>query len=222
LRGLAEVLTPPPPDQTPTVVVSPTAGDSPTVGELSRADIKPTVGETTTVGVVAPVNDLSAIYKRPTVGDPPTVGVTATEGESATVGDTTTVGVLDRAQRRVASIRDSLTLGEDRVYQILWSAGERDGVVTESASTKILRLGYDRLARLVGLNEKSVRTLLPRMIAKKCIEVVAPENSAARSGRTYRIFGPETALGRQRAAGLHYVVRAGRGVQFVSPTVAAG
>ena len=70
--------------------------------------------------------------------------------------------------------------------------------------------------RLVRLNEKSVRVLLPKLISKKILEVVAAENSATRLGRTYRIFNYEEILERQRAANLLNIVKNGRAVEFVS------
>jgi hypothetical protein len=110
-----------------------------------------------------------------------------------------------------------MSLGEERVYRALWHAGEHDGVVSDTARSKTFSLGYDRLARLVDLNEKSVRMLLPKMIAKKILEVIAAEDSAGRIGRTYRIFRDDQILERQRAAGLLEVVKNGRAVEFVWP-----
>jgi hypothetical protein len=110
-----------------------------------------------------------------------------------------------------------MSLGEERVYQTLWHARESDGVYIESKKSKTFSLGYDRIARLVRLNEKSVRVLLPKLIAKKILEVLAAEDSAHRTGRTYRIFNYEEILDRQRAANLTNVVKSGRAVEFVWP-----
>ena len=108
-----------------------------------------------------------------------------------------------------------MSLGEERVYETLWHARESDGVFAESRRSKTFSLGYDRIARLVRLNEKSVRILLPKLIAKRILEVVAAEDSASRIGRTYRIFSYEEILERQRAANLTAVVKNGRAVEFV-------
>ena len=120
-----------------------------------------------------------------------------------------------RRVQRVAIAQHSMALGEERVYQALWHAREHDGVFFEGKKTKTFSLGYDRIAKLVRLNEKSVRLLLPKLIAKRIIEVIASENSATRTGRTYRIFSYEEILERQRAANLLYVVKNGRAVEFV-------
>jgi hypothetical protein len=110
-----------------------------------------------------------------------------------------------------------MSLGEERVYQTLWHGRESDGIFIETKKSKTFSLGYDRMARLVRLNEKSVRVLLPKLINKKILEVVAAENSASRLGRTYRIFNCEEILERQRAVNLTNVVKNGRAVEFVWP-----
>jgi hypothetical protein len=114
-----------------------------------------------------------------------------------------------------------MSLGEERVYQTLWHGRETDGIFLETKRSKTFSLGYDRIARLVRLNEKSVRVLLPKLISKKILEVLAAENSASRVGRTYRIFNYEEILERQRAANLTNVVKNGRAVEFVWPEATA-
>ncbi|MBM3734657.1 MAG: hypothetical protein FJW39_02635 [Acidobacteria bacterium] len=148
----------------------------------------------------------------PTVLDPPTVGVTGFWRDGA--------GTLFPAKRvaEVKSAAHSMTLGEERFYQSVWNAGADDGVVVESDQSRIFSLGYDRLAALVRLDEKSVRALIPKLAAKQILEILAPEESATRTGRTYRIFGPAEVLARQRRAGLTHVVKNGRAVEFVTPS----
>jgi len=81
----------------------------------------------------------------------------------------------------------------------------------------LFTLGYDRIARVVRLNEKSVRLLLPKLISKQVLEILAAEHSASRTGRTYRIFSPDAILRRQQAANLRHIVKNGRAVEFVWP-----
>ncbi|MBL8240377.1 MAG: hypothetical protein JNM66_23350 [Bryobacterales bacterium] len=117
--------------------------------------------------------------------------------------------------QRVNIAQQSMTLGEERFYQALWHAKESDGVVRESPHTKIFSMGYDRLSRLVRLDEKSIRQLIPRLITKKILELLAGENSSTRMGKTYRIFSYEEILERQRADSMFYVAKRGRAVEFV-------
>jgi hypothetical protein len=106
-----------------------------------------------------------------------------------------------------------MTLGEERFYEALWHAAESG----DGQQSKIFCLGYDRLAHLARLDEKSVRQLIPRLAAKKILDIVAAENSSIRLGKTYRIFSYEAILERQRSAGLEFVIKRGRAVEFVWP-----
>ena len=210
----------------------------------SNSSTEPSIGSPAEVGIpsvgVTHIRDegqasLDHITPPISVGDTPTVIDTLSVGSSRLLGETITVGAsptgiagwktvdgivyeAHRAQR-VSAARDSLGLGEERVYQTLWQATESDGVHPEGEGTKIFSLGYDRIAHLVRLNEKSVRILLPKLIGKKVLEIVAAENSAAQTGRTYRVFSEEKVLERQRAAHLLFVVKNGRAVEFVHPVI---
>jgi hypothetical protein len=128
-------------------------------------------------------------------------------------------GALPPRARRVEAAEDSMTLGEERFYRCVWGAPADSGVIDEGGQSRVLSLGYDRLARLVRLDEKSVRALIPKLAGKRILEVVAAEDSPTRTGRTYRIFSPARVLERQRAAGQEYVVKRGRAVEFVRSTV---
>ena len=235
LRGLAEVLSTPavaqplyiPAVVAPTVVESPSEVGSasevvrPPVVDSSTAVDAPTAGDPPTVVVSPPEEKCDTGIETPPEGGPTTVVVTLTEGDPPTVGDTwidaTGTHYAPKRVRSVLAAEDSLTLGEERVYQTLWHGRETDGILPESPRSKTFSLGYDRIARLVRLNEKSVRVLMPKLIGKKILEVVKAENSASRIGRTYRIFDGGEILQRQRAANLTHVVKNGRAVEFVWP-----
>jgi hypothetical protein len=119
--------------------------------------------------------------------------------------------------QRVTLAQQSMGLGEERVYQTLWHAKPSEGVTQLNRRMKSFSLGYDRLARLTRLNEKSIRDLMPKLIEKKILEIVMKEDSWTRTGRTYYIYSYEEILERQRAADLCYVVKNGRAVEFVRP-----
>jgi len=108
-----------------------------------------------------------------------------------------------------------MSLGEERVYQALWHAKSTDGVSQINRRAKQFSMGYDRLARLTRLNEKSIRDIIPKLIDKKILEIVKKEDSWSRTGRTYHIYSYEEILERQRIADLCYVVKNGRAVEFV-------
>lgn len=194
---------------TPSVVLTPSEDVTPTVGLTNS----PSPGHAATLSSTAEGDQERNPY-RPVV--PPTVGVTPSVHLPGTrwVDADGNHYEAHRVQR-IAIAQQSMALGEERVYQALWHAKESDGVFFQDRRTKTFSLGYDRLARLVRLNEKSVRMLLPKLISKKILEVVASENSATRTGRKYRVFSYEEILDRQRAANLLYIVKNGRAVEFV-------
>ena len=210
LRGLSDVLA------TPAEVSRDRAAR-----RIAAAD---SVEVSAAVGVTPTVVEWRSVVVTPTVADviapdvTPTVGVTPTEGEIAAAEPwVDSAGLLYEAKkvRRVESALHSMTMGEERFYQAVWQAREAEGVKDEGPHAKTFSIGYDRLARLVRLDEKSVRQLIPKLVGKKILEVLAGEVSASRIGKTYRIFSCQEILERQRAAGLEYVVKKARGVEFV-------
>lgn len=205
-------------------VVPPTVGVTVESGKLQRQGDQPTVGATPSIRSVPsyapslppPAQSEPQQRNNPPASIEPAVGVTPSVPLLGTrwVDADGTHYEAHRVQR-IAIAQQSMALGEERVYQALWHAKESDGVFFQDRRTKIFSLGYDRLARLVRLNEKSVRMLLPKLISKKILEVVASENSATRTGRKYRVFSYEEILDRQRAANLLHIVKNGRAVEFV-------
>lgn len=221
----------------PLAHIPPTVGDTPRSAGLAPSTatepLTPTVGVMPTVQTAEVTTSATAAK------------LTASSSDNAHSGESTTVGVspviirvpfgsalwVDAAgiyyeQKRVQRVhiaQHSMTLGEERFYQAVWHAKETDGVYRDGVRAKRFSMGYDRLARLVRLDEKSVRQLIPKLIQKKILELLAAEDSASRQGRTYRIFSYEEILERQRSADLQYVVKRGRAVEFVtmaySPTV---
>lgn len=230
LQHVSKVLTNLLPEELPRPIdviqegISPTEGDTPSVVLTPSAVVQPTVGATRSPSpshVVSPSSTAQSDPQQrntssPLATIPPTVGVTPSVHLPGTrwVDADGNHYEAHRVQR-IAIAQQSMALGEERVYQALWHAKESDGVFFQDRRTKTFSLGYDRLARLVRLNEKSVRMLLPKLISKKILEVVASENSATRTGRKYRVFSYEEILDRQRAANLLYIVKNGRAVEFV-------
>ena len=212
---------------TPSAGATPTVDQTPSVG--ATPTLEPSISATPAAGVTPMANGAPAIVPDPresALPQPDQPSVVATPSVSQRLpraqGSPWWVdarGVRYEARRvaRVLIAQHSMSMGEERVYDTLWRARESDGVFAGNPRSKTFSLGYDRIARLVRLNEKSVRLLLPKLIAKKILEVVAAEHSANRTGRTYRIFSQEEILDRQRAAGLTSIVKNGRAVEFVWP-----
>jgi len=214
----------------PTVGVSTSEGESSEAPTTCTAVDSPTVGDTpiTTHVFTSPTTNTSYRVNPAFSGTPsplhkpssktPTVGVTP----PLLWVDSTGAVIEAKRVQRVNIAQQSMTLGEERFYQNVWHARESDGVTKDGPRSKVFSLGYDRLAKLVRLDEKSVRMLIPKLVTKRIIEILAGEISAARIGRTYRIFSYEQILERQRAANLLFIVKKGRAVEFVTAQCAAG
>ena len=224
--------------ETPTVIydVNVVASAVPTEGEPQSPSVGlsdlPTVGDSTTEGQqeppTVPVDDLKVKgvaptergFVTPTVvssGGSPTVGVSTADIPSFAWVSLVTGSLYETKRvQRVVLAQQSMSLGEERIYQAIWHAPE--GVIQINKRVKSFSMGYDRLARLTRLNEKSIRDIVPKLIDKKILEVVKREDSWTRTGRTYQIYSYEEILDRQRAAGLSYVVKNGRAVEFVRST----
>jgi hypothetical protein len=193
--------------------------------EADTVGVSPTVAATPTVG--ESITALDGHLNEPSSNRSDAL----TEGLSTTVGETPTVpsklwfavnggrGYDAKRVQRVAMAQQSMSLGEERVYQAIWHARPLDGITQLNRRVKAFALGYDKLARLTRLNEKSIRDIIPKLIEKKILEIVRKEDSWSRTGRTYHIYSYEEILERQRAADLMYVVKNGRAVEFVRPTV---
>ena len=212
----------------PPTVAAPVEGVTPTVGVSVAGRVDPAVDLTPTEEVPRPVGASPADrFRAPQSNYGLTVGVSPTVRPPERVRTPgqwiDAAGITYEAKRvqRVQMAQHAMTLGEERFYQAVWNAKDADGVFGESPRSKTFSLGYDRLSHLVRLDEKSVRQLVPKLIAKKILEVLAREDSAARIGRTYRIFSCEGILERQRAADLHFIAKRGRAVEFVT-TKSAG
>jgi hypothetical protein len=104
-----------------------------------------------------------------------------------------------------------MTQGERILYEALWHCRETNGI----GKFKTFSLGYDRIARIASVDEKTVRVSVPRLISKRVLDLLAAENSATRTGRTYRIYSYEGILERQRAAGMTSIIKNGKAVEFV-------
>lgn len=63
------------------------------------------------------------------------------------------------------------------------------------------------------MSDKAAKRNLTYLIEKLAVEVISPENSATRTGRTYRIYSYAAILKRRKNAAMLYVVR-DKGVRF--------
>ncbi|WP_158793118.1 hypothetical protein [Granulicella sp. L60] len=135
--------------------------------------------------------------------------------KTSTVDKTTTVNApqLERIRRyrihKCHLAQDAHSHGENQLYLALWGSAH-----TETAETRIVTVGWDRMARKARMSDKAAKRNLIQLMSKLAVELIAPEDSSARQGRTYRIYSFKATIERRNRAGLNYVIR-DKGVRFV-------
>jgi predicted transcriptional regulator len=229
-------LAPPPVELTSPTVVSPS---EPTVGDTCID----TVGDqlTPTVAVLSSTvgdgrKNSRKLEKRKDISPQPTVGDSGTDS-TAPRGVTLTPTVGDRLSkpkdlrlfqsedgslfpakraRRIQLAQDALTHVEETVYDILWGSKTSSG-----DRSRAIRIGYDRLAALARINEKSVRNIIPRLIQKGFISILTPADPNRRLGTEYRVLSYSAVLEDQQQRGRHWIVRTGKGVFYAQPATAS-
>jgi hypothetical protein len=113
---------------------------------------------------------------------------------------------------RAKSVQDAHTMGEQLVYETLWTFGGSDNGVV--APYKEVSGGYNRLASKTGLSDKAVMRNLRSLEEKLAITRISLEEKETCTPRVYRVFSYKEILQRRRAAGLEWVIRSGHGVAF--------
>jgi hypothetical protein len=186
----------------PAIVLNPAAEPNPVLEPSPVAESDPVV-------VTSPVSITSPAF---TSGPEPfpTPGVISPPALPTISGFATTTGRRPRIRKCVAA-HDGHSLGEEVLYQALWSAA-----VAESAEARIIVVGWRGMSQLCRMTPKNCKINTQRLIRKLALEVLSPYNTPESIGTTYRIFPSEAILRRRRAAGLEWVVRS-RGVEFVDP-----
>jgi len=125
---------------------------------------------------------------------------------------------------RVDIAQQSMALGEERFYETIWRcAGSYTfHIIEESKHIHTFRAGVLALSKIARLNIKSIKDLLPKLIEKKILRVIADGDVRANLGKTYEIYSYEEILRRQEESGLTFVIKNGRAVEFVQPASPGG
>ena len=155
--------------------------------------------------------------------DPDTVSISCTVQTSDTVigSQPYTVQARSRARRlritRARAAEDGHSLAEEQLYRILWDAGAPEEARAPAATpdSRLVRIGYDRLAAKARMSWLTVKNNLRTLEKKLAIEVAAAEDSAIRAGKQYRVFSAAAVFTRRESAGLVWVRRT-RGVELLT------
>jgi hypothetical protein len=118
---------------------------------------------------------------------------------------------------RCYTVQDGHSVGENQLHSALWRSGVADASMTNDPDTKRITMGWDRMARKAGMSDKAAKRNLMLLIEKLAVELIAVEDSATRTGRTYRVYSYAAILQRRAAAGMLYVMK-DKGVRFVANT----
>jgi hypothetical protein len=116
---------------------------------------------------------------------------------------------------RCHTVQDGHSIGENQLHSALWRSGVPDATMTNNPDTKRVTMGWDRMARKAGMSDKAAKRNLTLLREKLAVELIASEDSATRTGRTYRVYSYAAILQRRAAAGMLYVVR-DKGVRFLT------
>lgn len=113
------------------------------------------------------------------------------------------------------SVQDAHSTGENQLHAALWRAGIADPPTARDPETKRVTMGWKRMASLARMSDKAAKRNLTYLIDKLAVDLIRPENSATRTGRTYLVYSFLAILKRRTDAGMLYVVR-DKGVRFLT------
>ncbi len=111
--------------------------------------------------------------------------------------------------REAKLVQEGHTYGEQTVYESLW----KNGTIV-SDSTRVITIGFLRMANLAGLAESNCKVAVAGLLEKLAIHRLPGGNVSL--GRSYRVYSWAAVLARRKAAGLTHVIKS-RGVVFVNP-----
>jgi hypothetical protein len=115
---------------------------------------------------------------------------------------------------RCTLVQHGHSFAEERLYNALWNSKLAQA---ETKDTKLISIGWDKMARLAAMTPRNVRENCFRLMSKLALERVHGHVSEERIGTTYRIYSFDAILARRRTAGLEWVTRNRGGVTFVQP-----
>ena len=112
-------------------------------------------------------------------------------------------------------VQDAHSTGEHLLLTTLWRIGTSDPSTAKDPYTKRVTIGWKRMGALVNMSDKAAKRNLSCLIDKLAVELIGPEDSTTRTGRTYLIYSFRAILERRSDAAMLYVVR-DKGVRFLT------
>lgn len=124
------------------------------------------------------------------------------------------------SEKQIHSFRlaqDSLNPNERAVYQVLWNAREAQPITGEP-NIKLIRIGYDAMARQSNMAKKTIQRVIPRLISKGFIEVAQAPDFLTRTPSAYRVHSFKRVLDLCKERGRTHIAKLGHGISFIQPT----
>ena len=112
-------------------------------------------------------------------------------------------------------VQDAHSAGEHLLLTTLWRIGTPDSSTAKDPYTKRVTIGWKRMGALANMSDKAAKRNLSCLIDKLAVELIGPEDSTTRTGRTYLIYSFRAILERRSDAAMLYVVR-DKGVRFLT------
>lgn len=123
------------------------------------------------------------------------------------------------SEKQIHSFRlaqDSLNPNERAVYQVLWNAREAQPITGEP-NIKLIRIGYDAMARQSNMAKKTIQRVIPRLISKGFIEVAQAPDFLTRTPSAYRVHSFKKVLDLCKERGRTHIAKLGHGISFIQP-----
>lgn len=121
--------------------------------------------------------------------------------------------VSDKQIRPFRLAQDVLNPNERALYSVLWNSKEARADF-EDPNIKIVRAGYETLAKQTNMAKKTIQRLVPRLLSKGFIEISENPNFYNRVAAAYKVFSFKRVLETSAEQGRGHVAKLGHGVAF--------
>ena len=112
--------------------------------------------------------------------------------------------------------QEVLNANERALYSVLWNSKEAR-LDPSDPNTKVVRAGYETLAKRTNMAKKTIQRLIPRLLSKNFIEISESPNFFNRTPASYKVFSFRRVLEVCAEQGRGHVAKLGHGVAFARP-----
>lgn len=124
--------------------------------------------------------------------------------------------VSEKQVRPFRLAQDALNSNERALYSVLWNSREARAD-PKDPNIKIVRAGYETLAKQTNMAKKTIQRLIPRLLSKNFIEISENPNFLNRTAAAYRVLAFKKVLDICAEQGRAHVAKLGHGVAFAKP-----